>query len=183
MFSEKRPGTKPEELVKAAFALANEKILEHVAENPGHRGMGCTAELMTFDDGDYVLGHVGDSRTYLFRNGKLRQITHDHSLVQEELDKGLISPEEARKVSFRNVILRAVGTGENLPVDLLRGKTMEGDIFLLCSDGLTNMIEDDAIRKTMTMQTDLYSRCERLIRLANAAGGKDNITVVLCQVV
>jgi protein phosphatase len=157
--------------------------VDDARENPGHQGMGCTAELITFDDGDYVLGHVGDSRTYLLRHGQLRQITHDHSLVQEELDKGLINRDEARKVSFRNVILRAVGVSKNLSVDLLSGKTMDGDIFLLCSDGLTDMIDDDVIRETMSLEADLYSRGERLIELANAAGGNDNITVVLCQVV
>jgi len=170
------------ELVKETFLLANERILNHIKMNPQDEGMGCTAELITFNDQHFVLGHVGDSRTYLFRRGQLRQLTRDHSLVQEQLDQGLLTPEEARRHSLRHVIVRAVGIDETLAVDLVEGKTHPGDLFLLCSDGLTDMIEDLSIQKILLSSLRLDQKVNRLIELANAAGGKDNITVVLCEV-
>ena len=145
--------------------------------------MGCTAELMAFSDASYILGHVGDSRTYLFRQGRLKQITQDHSLVQDQIDRGLLTPEEAKKHSLRNVILRAVGAKETLAVDLITGKVMAGDLFLLCSDGLTGMVDDPPIEETLSLSISLVQKVERLITLAKEAGGNDNITVVLCEAV
>ena len=169
-------------LVQKTFRLANEGIRQHVKENQNHQGMGCTAELITFHDQTYILGHVGDSRTYLFRQGKLRQLTRDHSVVQDQIDQGLITPAEARKHSLRNVILRAVGVDEVIAVDFIRGKSFAGDLFLICSDGLTDLVDDLPIQETLSLPLLLVQKGEKLIELANAAGGPDNITVILCEI-
>jgi protein phosphatase len=145
--------------------------------------MGCTAELLTFFDQIYVIGHVGDSRVYLFRQGQLRQITKDHSLVQEQLEQGLISTIEARKHSLRHLILRAVGINDSLAVDFIKGRTLPGDIFLLCSDGLSDMIDDSIIQQALFLPANLQQKTDTLIQSAKSAGGYDNITVILCEVV
>ncbi len=178
-----QPEQQASELIQKVFRFSNEKILFAAADNPQRRGMGCTAEVLAFHDQGYVAGHVGDSRTYIFRGKNLKQITQDHSIVQEQLDQGLITPAEARRHSLRHVILRAVGIKETLAVDLIRGKTLPGDIFLLCSDGLTDMVEDALIRKALIPHSDLNQKVDRLIELAKSAGGRDNITVVLCEVI
>lgn len=170
------------ENVKKAFRMANEKILAHVSRNPLHQGMGCTAELIVFSDRGFILGHMGDSRTYRVRNGLLKQLTKDHSLVQDQIDQGVITSEEARNHSLRNVILRAVGIEESLALDIIRGKTYPSDIFLLCSDGLTDMLEDDVIGHVLKSAGSLSQKTEKLIELAKSAGGKDNITVVLSEI-
>jgi protein phosphatase len=169
-------------LVQKAFQVANKCILNHVEQEPRHKGMGCTAELMAFCDEGFVLGHVGDSRTYRFRNGEFTQLTHDHSLVQNMVDQGMISSEEARYHSHRNVILRAVGIEENLSLDLIKGKAMPGDIYLLCSDGLTDMVDDDRIKTALSSTASLPEKADACISLAKQAGGTDNITIVLARV-
>ena len=171
------------ELVQRAFGWANERILNHIKENPHHKGMGCTAELVAFSDESFVLGHIGDSRTYRFRTGQLKQLTQDHSLVQDQLDQGLITPAEARNHPMRNVILRALGVNGSLSLDVLRGKTLSGDLFLLCSDGLTDMVDDALIQEVLSSTMVLPQKVEKLIESANSAGGRDNITVVLSEVV
>ena len=185
VFNKKNNNTYKETLtfVKKAFDTANKRILEHVKLHPAHKGMGCTAELMAFFNEGYVLGHVGDSRTYLFRDGKLVQITKDHSLVQVQIEMGLISEMEARNQSHRNIILRAVGINEGLETDIRGIKFYVGDIFLLCSDGLTDMLEDDVIMEVLSIPTCLEKKVEGLIELAKVVGGEDNITVVLGQIV
>jgi len=170
------------ELIQKTFQMANEKILNQAAENPRHHGMGCTAELITFYDEQYVLGHVGDSRAYLFRQGKLVRITKDHSLVQDQLDRGVITPFEAKSHSLRHVIVRAVGVDDTIAVDIIRGRYFEGDVFLLCSDGLTDLVDDTIIESALSLHLQLVQRVENLIALAKAAGGLDNITIVLCEV-
>ena len=138
---------------------------------------------MTFFDQKYVLGHVGDSRTYLFREGQLRRLTRDHSFVQDQMDQNLITPAEAKGHSLRHVILRAVGVDERLAVDLIRGRGLSGDLFLLCSDGLTDMVDDTAIHDVLSLSLDLPQKGERLIELAKSYGGFDNITLILCEIV
>jgi len=169
-------------LVQKSFSMANKKILDHVKVEPAHQGMGCTAELMAFIDGGFVLGHIGDSRTYRFRDGELKQMTKDHSLVQNMVDKGMITPEQARTHSHRNVILRAVGIEKNISLDLIKGKTLSGDIYILCSDGLTDMVEDTLIKEVLLSNISLPQKVEGFIELAKLAGGSDNITVVLSKV-
>jgi serine/threonine protein phosphatase PrpC len=171
------------ELVEQTFRVANERIVDHARQNPEHKGLGCTAELLAFFDQGYVLGHVGDSRSYLFRQGGLKRLTNDHSVVQLQIDQGLITPAEARKHPLRNVILRAVGTSEVLAVDLIRGKTLPGDLFLLCSDGLTDMVEEHVFQQVLAADLALSHKADKLVELANSAGGHDNVTVVLGEVV
>jgi len=167
------------ERVKSAFTMANKRMLDHVAAHPGHAGMGCTAEILAVAGDEVIIGHVGDSRTYRLRGGELKQLTQDHSLVQEQINKGIISAAEARTHSMRNVILRAVGTKETVELDILKGKGLPGDIFLLCSDGLTDMIDDAEVLSCMDPGQGLETIAHRLVERAKAAGGKDNITVVL----
>ncbi len=170
------------EIVQNIFQLSNEIIFRTAEKNPRQHGMGCTAELLAFYNQSYIVGHVGDSRTYLFRDGKLKQITQDHSVVQDQLDKGMITQVEARNHALKHVILRAVGVKESLVVDLIQGKTIAGDLFLLCSDGLTDMVDNTAIRDVLLLSLGISEKGEKLIELAKSAGGNDNVTVALCEV-
>ena len=136
--------------VQTTFKLANDKILKHVGRHPHDQGMGCTAELLAFSQGNFIIGHVGDSRTYRLKNNVLKQLTRDHSLVQEQLDQGLITQEEARRHAMRNVILRAVGVNDTVALDILKGKKKSGDLFLLCSDGLTDMVAEAMVKSALT---------------------------------
>jgi protein phosphatase len=178
------PSTEDETITKvqATFRLANERIREYASGNPRFTDMGCTAEVMAFCGERFVLGHVGDSRVYLLRRGGLKQLTRDHSLVQEQVEQGLVTADEARTHSLRNVILRAVGTSESLAVDILRSKGLPGDILLLCSDGLHDMVRDERIGDILSSQDGLQAKAARLVEAAKAAGGYDNITAALCEV-
>ena len=168
--------------VQKTFNLANKKILNHVQHNPQDHGMGCTAELLVFFNSGFVVGHVGDSRAYRLKKNGFKQLTKDHSLVQEQLDQGLISLEQARQHAMRNVILRAVGVNDAITIDVIKGRKSTGDLFLLCSDGLTDMVEDTHISKILSENRPLKDKSSELIALAKAAGGKDNVTVVLAHV-
>lgn len=169
------------EAVKKAFLEANREILDHVRENPAREGMGCTAELLAFADMEFCLGHIGDSRTYLFRAGRLHRLTRDHSLVQEQLEAGILTEEEARRHPMRNVILRALGVKEDLALDLIRGRVQRGDLFLLCSDGLTDMIPEELVSECLGRSFNLKEIGLSLVEEAKRAGGRDNITVVLAK--
>ncbi len=169
-------------LIQNAFSRANEQILNHVEDNPHHSGMGCTAELMGFHDKGFILGHVGDSRTYRFRNRHMKQLTQDHTLIQTQMDEGIITQAEARDHPFRSVILRAVGIQEKVELDLVEEETLSGDVCLLCSDGLTDMVDDAAILEILCSAIGLSQKVEELIELAKSSGGNDNITVVLSEV-
>jgi len=168
--------------VKKSFYFANERMLEHVTRNPNHKGMGCTAELLAFSGDGFIISHVGDSRTYRFRKGQLEQLTQDHTLVQEQVEQGLIRPDNVRDHPLGNIVLRAVGQENELALDLLRGKVLRGDLFLLNSDGLTDMVQDDQIQQILTSDVDIHRKVDALIESAKAAGGKDNITVVLVSI-
>ena len=181
----KKPVTSQEQaiqLIKKIFLTANQSIIETARQNPHYKGMGCTAELLIFSHFGYVLGHVGDSRSYLFRQGDLKQMTKDHSVVQEQIDQGLISAAEASNHPLKNVIVRAVGTDESIAVDLIRGYYHTGDIFLLCSDGLHDMVPDETITRILRTYESPELMCQALIGMANKAGGKDNITVAIGQI-
>jgi len=169
-------------LIKKIFSTANSNILNHAMENQECSGMGCTAELILFFDNSYVLGHMGDSRTFRLRNGNLKQLTVDHSLVQEQISQGLITPEEAKKHSFKNIIIRAVGIEENPLLDILKGKILTSDRFLLCSDGLTDIIERSQIEEILNASYDNNKNVEILVENAKESQGKDNITVVIAQI-
>ncbi len=177
-----RQGKSPRDLVEAAFHHAQQRMLEHVEEFPEHEGMGCTGEVLTFDSGRFYLGHVGDSRTYIWRNEELRLLTIDHSLVQKHIDEGLITKEEGEYYRFRNVLYRAVGQEEKLEVDLISETVSDGDVFLLCSDGLLKEVPEAEISQYLMMDAGLGEIGKGLVNLARERGGRDNITVVLCKV-
>ncbi len=177
-----RQGKSRGELVETAFHHAQQRMLEHVEEFPEHEGMGCTGEILTFDSGNFYLGHVGDSRTYMWRGGELRLLTVDHSLVQKHIDEGLITKEEGEHYRFRNVLYRAVGQEEKLEVDLISESVSDGDVFLLCSDGLLKEVPEDEIARYLNMDAGLTEIGTNLVTLARDRGGRDNITVVLCKI-
>jgi protein phosphatase len=168
--------------VQTTFKLANDKILKHVGRHPQNKGMGCTAELLAFTQDSFIIGHVGDSRTYRLRNNILKQLTKDHSLVQEQLDQGLITREEALRHAMRNVILRAVGVNDTVALDILKGRMLPGDLFLLCSDGLTDMVAESAMSALLETDASLKEKSDGLIQLAKHAGGKDNVTVAMSAI-
>lgn len=166
--------------LRATVLGAHEAIAAHAAEHPECAGMGTTLSMM-WRGGHYMyIAHVGDSRIYRFREGRLEQITQDHSLVAELVRGGLITPEEARSHPRRNIITRALGTkGDNTP-DLLAADTQKGDIWLLCTDGLTGMVEDGRIEAVLaSCKKKLETAANRLISLALSAGGSDNVTLIL----
>jgi protein phosphatase len=171
-----------ESLLRASFELANDKILRHIDQNPADRGMGCTAELLTFFGENFAIAHVGDSRTYLFRDGEIKLLTQDHSFVQELIKKGELNADEVHQHPMRHVILRAVGQEEKLEVEIIKGHIVHGDLFLLCSDGLTDMVGDHIIRDILSLRSGLDHRAQKLIDTANDTRGQDNVTVVLCEV-
>jgi protein phosphatase len=168
--------------IQKAFRDANENILEHVIQNTSHKGMGCTAELLAFSDEGFIVGHIGDSRTYRLRKGHLEQLTQDHTMVQQQFEEGLISSDQIKQHPLRNVIYRAVGIKEELALDLIIGKIFTEDLFLLCSDGLTDMIPDEQILEILCTATDISRKAEELIETAKIAGGTDNITIALVAI-
>jgi protein phosphatase len=167
------------ERVQEAFRLANRMVREYAAHNPEHSGLGCTAELLAFSENGFVLGHIGDSRTYRSRDHRLDQLTRDHSLVQRQLESGLISPENLRKHPLRNVITRAVGVADEIRLDLIRGPINREDQFLLCTDGLTDLVDDKPIAAILDLGTSLDQKVNAMIDASLKAGGYDNITVIL----
>lgn len=168
--------------INNCFQSAHLHLKNLAATHPEYHGMGCTAEVVAFDGEKAIIGHVGDSRTYLFREKQLQLLTSDHSFVNEQVKAGILTPEQARTHTMRNVILRAVGIEEGLSVDLIPCTVAPGDILLSCTDGLTDMIEDGVITLLLSAQADLATKAEQLIEAANQAGGKDNISLVLMQV-
>lgn len=165
------------EVLEAAFQQANLAIFRE-GQRPDARGMGTTATALWLDLPYALLGHVGDSRAYLLRQGRLVQLTQDHSWVAEQQRKGLLSAEEARTHQWRNVITNALGTTPGLRVDLLGLKLQPNDRILLCSDGLSGVVDEASIAQTLT-QNDPAQICQQLIDLANQAGGPDNISAVV----
>ncbi|MCG0274668.1 MAG: Stp1/IreP family PP2C-type Ser/Thr phosphatase [Thermosediminibacteraceae bacterium] len=170
------------QLIKEAFLTANTKIYRNSLEREEYSGMGTTATLALFKDGKVYIGHVGDSRAYILRDGSIRQLTKDHSLVWQLLEEGKLTPDEVRCHPMRNVITRALGVHESIDVDLTEHEYRKGDIFLLCSDGLTNMLEDDKIREIVLSAESVDAAADKLIEAANYYGGYDNITVEIILV-
>jgi PPM family protein phosphatase len=161
---------------------ANRAIFNASNSNPQYAGMGTTLVVGAFRDGRLLLGHVGDSRGYRLRAGKLAQITHDHSLLQEQIDSGLITPEQAAFSANKNLVTRAVGVEDTVLLETHLHEVVPGDIYLLCSDGLSDMIDDPRIAQVLQAHDTLEDMGGGLIDAANDAGGKDNIAVVLVRV-
>jgi protein phosphatase len=161
------------EAVEAACA----RIYQEAQANPPLLGMGTTVTAALVLGSHVYLAHVGDSRCYLLRGGKIFQVSEDHSLVNEQLKAGAMTPDEARHSRFRNIITRSVGFEEEVLVDLVGIDAQDGDAFLLCCDGLTNLVEDDEILEVVD-RNSLADVPKRLISIANDRGGDDNITVI-----
>ena len=165
--------------LREAVACAHETILAHAQDHIECTGMGTTLSVLWLGENYAYIAHVGDSRIYRLREGSLTQITQDHSLVEELVRAGLITREQARTHPRRNIITRALGThGENEP-DLLVTDVQDGDVFLLCTDGLTGMVPDDEIERTLR-DCGIEAAADRLLALALDAGGRDNVTLILC---
>jgi PPM family protein phosphatase len=162
---------------------ANRRVYDRSSRDPDTSGMGTTITVALVDDGTVAFGHVGDSRAYLIREGRIEQITEDHSLVNELLKTGKLSPEEAHAHPQKSVITRALGTDPDVDADTFTIVAEPGDVFLLCSDGLTNMVDEDAILQLMERDRDnLDAALRALVRAANRGGGEDNITVVAFEI-
>ncbi|MCF6462697.1 Stp1/IreP family PP2C-type Ser/Thr phosphatase [Clostridium sp. Cult1] len=166
------------DIIKCSISKANEEIYNKSLEDEKFSGMGTTVTLAYKKNKKIFIGHVGDSRAYLFRKGVLSQLTKDHSLVEELIRNGSISREEAKIHPQRNIITRAVGTSKEIESDLIIQEKLIDDILLLCTDGLTNMVMDEEIEKYLYKCHDMQKVCEELVRTANDKGGFDNITVL-----
>ncbi|MGE0550306.1 MAG: Stp1/IreP family PP2C-type Ser/Thr phosphatase [Kofleriaceae bacterium] len=162
--------------------LANLEIWERSQREARFKGMGTTCVALYFLDDSLIIGHVGDSRCYRSRHNEIRLMTEDHSLINDYIRMKRVTPEEAENWPHKNVIVRALGMKESVQVDILTEKPQTGDVYMLCSDGLTGMIKDDQIQHLLTVEKDLDRAVERLIQAANEEGGIDNISVVLARI-
>lgn len=170
-----------EDMFEAAIELANRKVCDHACRNPELEGMGTTVVAATCSDGMLFVANVGDSRLYVVGRHGMKQVTRDHSWVEEMVRRGGLGKEEARNHPDRNIITRAVGAEEKVKPDFFRVELKEGDMVLMCTDGLTNMLEDEEIRMALDGARDLVEQAETLVRRANENGGRDNISVILIQ--
>jgi serine/threonine protein phosphatase PrpC len=161
---------------------ANLSIFNSASSNAHYAGMGTTLVVGVFREDKLLTGHIGDSRCYRLRAGALDQITKDHSLLQEQIDAGLITPEQAATSSIRNLVTRALGVEELVLLEVNEYQVESGDIYLMCSDGLSDMVEDSVIAKIVAAETGLEQKATQLIDAANANGGRDNISVLLVAV-
>lgn len=171
-----------ENRLKASIRLANERIWEASKRNELYHGMGTTVVALHVDDGKIYIANVGDSRCYLLRESTLTQVTVDHSLLNDWMKTHNMTPEEIRDFPHKNVIMRALGIREHVEVDLFRMRPQRGDVFLLCSDGLTDMVSDATVRDLLLANPDLGMAAKVLAREANQMGGHDNITAVLVRI-
>jgi protein phosphatase len=169
-----------EDLLGHAVQEANTTVYEEQKIRPACRGMGSTLTTLAFSNDRYYVAQVGDSRAYLLRNNSLAQLTQDHSVVWALYTSGAISKEDISRYPQKNLITRSIGTQPNVEADILTGPTLEGDLFLLCSDGLTDVLSDgNLLQMLLDSIDDPQQICNNLVEAANAGGGPDNITVVV----
>jgi PPM family protein phosphatase len=160
---------------------ANRSIFNAANSNPQYAGMGTTLVLGVFQDGRVLLGHIGDSRCYRLRGAEFTQVTKDHSLLQEQMDAGLITPEQAAVSTNKNLVTRALGVEDAVLLEVNEHRVEPGDIYLMCSDGLSDMVDDPAIAQILQNDSTLEQKAAQLVDAANANGGRDNISVLLAQ--
>ena len=171
------------ELMLTAISRANADIVKVSREEPECEGMGTTVVAAVMYDSAITIAHVGDSRAYRLRNGEFKQITKDHSMLQEQIDAGLITPEDARTSANRNLVTRAIGIDTALDVEIHAHQMLPGDVYLLCSDGLSDMVNDAEMCGILLGENaSLDDACRALVDQANAHGGHDNISVVLVRI-
>ncbi|HVO30623.1 MAG TPA: Stp1/IreP family PP2C-type Ser/Thr phosphatase [bacterium] len=169
------------EKLKYAIRLAGKRIFDRTNDEPELRGMGTTTVAMLFDHNRVFVAHVGDSRAYRIRAGAVNQVTEDHSLVNEQIRLGLITKDAARTHKLKNIITRSVGYQEDVEIDTLVQPVEKGDRFLLCTDGLSNLVEEHEILEVVAANSGEQA-AQKLIDLANSRGGDDNITLIIAQV-
>ncbi len=160
---------------------ANRSIFNAANSNPQYSGMGTTLVLGVFQGTRLMLGHIGDSRCYRLRDGEFVQITKDHSLLQEQMDAGLITPEQAATSTNKNLVTRALGVEDAVLLEVNEHRVEPGDVYLMCSDGLSDMVDNDNIAQLLATDVPLEQKVVQLIDAANANGGRDNISVLLAQ--
>jgi protein phosphatase len=170
------------QLMRRAIYESNSAIFQRTVDEPEKRGMGTTATAMVINGPRYVVGQVGDSRAYLLRDSKLAQVTKDHSYVQEQVDAGYLTPEQARTHPYSNVITRCVGANSDVVPDIYVGTLKTDDLFLLASDGLTGMLEDHELLSILAADSAPAVLVDALVTEANRRGGLDNITVIVIRV-
>jgi protein phosphatase len=168
--------------VEISVSHANRAIFEAARTHPGYAGMGTTVVLLVTCDNGLVIGHVGDSRAYRWRGSELTQITRDHSLLQQQIDAGQITPQQAAISAQRNVVTRALGVEETVRLDAQALLAHVGDIYLLCTDGLSDLVSEAEIAAALGRAGSLNAKATQLIGLANSHGGHDNVSVVLARV-
>jgi PPM family protein phosphatase len=172
-----------ERRIAALIQEANRRVYDRSNSDPTTSGMGTTITVALVENGNVAFGHVGDSRAYLIRDGRMEQVTEDHSLVNELMKSGKLSPEEAEMHPQRSVITRALGTDPDVDVDTFTIEAKMGDVFLLCSDGLTDMVSEHAIFELVEEnRSDIDAALRALVKAANRGGGEDNITVVAFEI-
>jgi PPM family protein phosphatase len=179
-FDRELPEGTPEDVLRGAFEQANRRIHEHAASDESHAGMGTTltATIVDSEKEEVAIGHVGDSRAYRLRDGKLERLTQDHSLVEELRRKGQLTDQEAEEHPQRSIITRALGPEPEVEPDIHTEQARSGDVYLVCSDGLTTMLAEDRIEALLVSASNLEAAVRALIQEANRAGGRDNITAV-----
>ncbi|MDB4874369.1 MAG: hypothetical protein JWM41_815 [Gemmatimonadetes bacterium] len=168
--------------VKDALRKANRNIHDRTITEVDKQGMGTTASVLLLSAQKYLIGQVGDSRVYLLRDGALQQLTKDHSYVQEQVDAGFLTPEQARYHPYSNVITRCVGASPDVEPDVYQGEVRVGDLFLVASDGLTGMVDDRRLQMLLMSRAEPERKVHSLIAEANGRGGLDNITAIVVQV-
>jgi protein phosphatase len=164
-----------------AMAVANGQIHSYASHDPELKGMGTTATAIVLVEDHLCVGHVGDSRAYLVRGGRAQRLTEDHSWLQHLLDTGAMSPEEAADSSHRNILLRALGPQPEVVVDVSEHRLCDGDVLVLCSDGLWSAVAEEEIVAVLGSEPNLGVACNTLVNLANVRGGRDNITVLVAR--
>ncbi len=178
------PLNKPDDIclaLAASVEQANMAILQAANANPDFTGMGTTLVAAVFQGDRLFLTHLGDSRCYRLRAKALTQITKDHSMLQDQMDDGLVSREQAAKSPGRNLLTRALGVASSAAVEVAIFQVLDGDLYLMCSDGLTDMVDDASLAALVIQEKNITQLATALINLANAKGGRDNISVILIQ--
>jgi serine/threonine protein phosphatase PrpC len=170
------------QLVASSLKHANRAIHDRTLTEVDKQGMGTTVSALLVSGARYLIGQVGDSRVYLLRDGQFSQLTKDHSYVQEQVDAGFLTPEQARYHPYSNVITRCVGAGQDVEPDLYRGEVRVGDLYLVASDGLTGMVDDRRLAQLLNSRAEPERKVQALIAEANGRGGLDNITAIIVQV-
>lgn len=178
------PGAKVREIKRAMEICvdnANLSIFNAANSNAPYAGMGTTLVVCVFREDKLFVGHIGDSRCYRLRAGSFEQITKDHSLLQEQIDAGLVTQAQAATSTIKNLVTRALGVEAVVSLEINEHKVEAGDIYLMCSDGLSDMVQDEAIAKIMSLECSLAQKADQLVNVANENGGRDNISVLLVQ--